>query len=987
MILSCVFVLSIKMLLNENLIMEKYQALYTLASRLGKPLMMDEYTANRDRRDSARVCLELDLSQPPPPKIHIRMGGKDIFVDCTYENRPCYCTTCKKIGHSSTRHTTAQPTEKVPSGKGKEGIPDSNVNKWIKVTSKKPKGTSHVAVKSAHNVTKPGPTIYEWKKKEAMGWFSEDLTRLDRILINHFIQDFYDDIVVNHLSKTSLDHSPLVITCSFDDFSGPKPFRFLDCWTTHEQFLKVVKESWGHDHNHGGMYGLGIKLKRLKKALNQWNKEVFGNIFDNLKMAEDEAQRAQDKYQNDPSPINRSEDNKAKAMLIKATNQEYLFWRQKANLKWLQKVLPKIISKEQTGFQQGKGIDEQIILVKEMVHKIDAKDSYYDDYSANNGPDYYQYHEEPPYDTPSRSFGYSPYQDNCGDYDEPHGDQDDYDEQGPMYDDQLDPLIEEILWTEEKILNLDLALVMECSLFEPPYCRDYSLSREEQIEANRDAIQARERFLKTVQEERQLLQTQKDNEQREYWEHMQKMLVDFKKAMEQQEEMEEIVVLEEDEESETESETESNNVSILEYPQTPSSLYIENKITLAEMIARDVLYGEIDLDEGVCEVYDHVDELIKTLRSFRHTTGPPNYDSDLHAFDVEISCFIQDLVRDPPILPSLIPWELQNFRTNMLGAIKILIDTPPFALNVVSTVIKQNAEAHDHTSKEESTVGSQDGDEVDIGPDAINKHNGRSNIVEKNESHLVEDVANVNKLDPTFQEFYTSAGVVIEDFNVPDIIDKVADADNKLADIPILSDTIKLFDIVTMVKTEHLVSPRATAYAMCYVSYFHHFAARAKMVEDSNNTSLDEPVLEKFEPTTDPLDSNTDEADESIDEKIPCDAELISSIETITEDSEEGHSVIIEPSTESQLIEDFEGHVLAIKANDVYKPRRLTPPPIQDESPPFFLLPPCYRNESKILDFDYKRTEQRWHQNRVKKVEFGIRSAGEPFLTQQKKEE
>ncbi|VFQ73713.1 unnamed protein product [Cuscuta campestris] len=292
----------------------------------------------------------------------------------------------------------------------------------------------------------------------------------------------------------------------------------------------------------------------------------------------------------------------------------------------------------------------------------------------------------------------------------------DYDQQGPMYDDQLDPLIEEILWTEERILYLDLALVMECSLFEPPYCRDYSLTREEQIEANRDAIQARERFLKIVQEERQLLQTQKDNEQREYWEHMQKMLEDFKKAMEQQEEMEEIVVLEEDEESETESETESNNVSILEYPQTPSPLYIENKIALAEMIARE------------------------------------------------------------------------------------------------------------------------------------------------------------------------------------------------------------------------------------------------------------EPVLEKSEPTTDPLDSDTDESDESIDEKIPCDAEPIPSIETITEDSGEGHVVIIEPATESQPIEDLESQILALKANDVDTPRRLPPPPIQDESPPFFLLPPSRRNESKILDFDWKRTEQRWHQRRVKKV-------------------
>ncbi|VFQ80859.1 unnamed protein product [Cuscuta campestris] len=247
---------------------------------------------------------------------------------------------------------------------------------------------------------------------------------------------------------------------------------------------------------------------------------------------------------------------------------------------------------------------------------------------------------------------------------------------------------------------------------------------------------------------------------------MQKMLEDFKNAMEQQEEMEAIVVLEEDEEFETESETESNNVSILEYPQTPSPLYIENKITLAEMIAR--------------------------------------------------------------------------------GTVVMLPESP--------------------------------------------------------QSLIVQDVK------PT-------EGPVSE---------SPSPAVPKMLEEPVL----------------------------------------LTCVED---TSLEEPVLEKSEPTTDPLDSDTDESDESIDEKIPCDAEPIPSIETITEDSGEGHVVIIEPATESQPIEDLESHVLAIKANDVDTPRRLPPPPIRDESPSFFLLPPRHRNESKILDFDYKRTEQRWHQKRVKK--------------------
>ncbi|VFQ84452.1 unnamed protein product [Cuscuta campestris] len=94
---------------------------------------------------------------------------------------------------------------------------------------------------------------------------------------------------------------------------------------------------------------------------------------------------------------------------------------------------------------------------------------------------------------------------------------------------------------------------------------------------------------------------------------MQKMLEDFKKAMEQQTlqiQMEKVVALEEDEESETESETESNNVSILEYPQTSSPHYIENKITVAEMSARGTM--EMYLESPKSQIIQEV----------KHTEGP-----------------------------------------------------------------------------------------------------------------------------------------------------------------------------------------------------------------------------------------------------------------------------------------------------------------------------------------------------------------------------
>ncbi|RAL38797.1 hypothetical protein DM860_013478 [Cuscuta australis] len=143
-------------------------------------------------------------------------------------------------------------------------------------------------------------------------------------------------------------------------------------------------------------------------------------------------------------------------------------------------------------------------------------------------------------------------------------------------------------------------------------------------------------------------------------------------------------------------------------------------------LLENVLYGEIEHDDGVCTLYDQIDELIKNLQSFRFIRG-------------------------------------------MLGAIKVLIDSPPSVPNLVSTIIDQNAEAHDHASKKEPSIDSQGGDDVDIRHEAINKDNGRSSIVEKKES--------VDKRDNTFQEFFTSAGVVIAEYDILKSVDKVTDGD------------------------------------------------------------------------------------------------------------------------------------------------------------------------------------------------------------------
>ncbi|VFQ64094.1 unnamed protein product [Cuscuta campestris] len=175
--------------------------------------------------------------------------------------------------------------------------------------------------------------IFTWSGVRSMGriW-----RRLDRALVNPLTMNHFPEINMKHLSKTSSDHKPILLQCQLEDFKGAKPFRCQDFWFTHNNFLKVVKDNWTQQPMIGGMRGLVIKLKGLKATLKNWSRETFGDIFEAVKEAEFKAMKAQEEYEENPVDILRSIANKAQADLIVATNRETLFWKQKANIKWME---------------------------------------------------------------------------------------------------------------------------------------------------------------------------------------------------------------------------------------------------------------------------------------------------------------------------------------------------------------------------------------------------------------------------------------------------------------------------------------------------------------------------------------------------------------------------------------------------------------------------------------------------------------------------
>jgi hypothetical protein len=85
----------------------------------------------------------------------------------------------------------------------------------------------------------------------------------------------------NILPKSGSDHWPIQFW--IDTTSAPKfkPFRFEKLWLTHPYFQELSHKWWSEATiTHGTlMYIFQQKINNFKQFLRDWNKNVFGNIF------------------------------------------------------------------------------------------------------------------------------------------------------------------------------------------------------------------------------------------------------------------------------------------------------------------------------------------------------------------------------------------------------------------------------------------------------------------------------------------------------------------------------------------------------------------------------------------------------------------------------------------------------------------------------------------------------------------------------------
>ncbi|KAL2232718.1 UNVERIFIED_CONTAM: hypothetical protein Sindi_1451800, partial [Sesamum indicum] len=166
-------------------------------------------------------------------------------------------------------------------------------------------------------------------------WYSRRLRQhLDRVLVTDSWMDVFPKTQVTHLELSKSDHRGLLVVVETIVTQKASSFRFQHMWITHPGFLEVVHRNWQYPTIGSGMARLQQKFTHLKHCLKEWNKTVFGNVFDSVAAVERDLKEVDEAYDLDPCDRTLVEQNRCSAVLVRVLTQEEAFWKQKARIKW-----------------------------------------------------------------------------------------------------------------------------------------------------------------------------------------------------------------------------------------------------------------------------------------------------------------------------------------------------------------------------------------------------------------------------------------------------------------------------------------------------------------------------------------------------------------------------------------------------------------------------------------------------------------------------
>ncbi|XP_057745700.1 uncharacterized protein LOC130963614 [Arachis stenosperma] len=121
-------------------------------------------------------------------------------------------------------------------------------------------------------------------------WFrGRSCSSIDRALVSLEWLEQFPETRIQGGPRGLSDHCPIILEEN-KQRRGPRPFRSLDSWFTHEGFLRMVKEEW----RGLGQLQFTDKLKALTVPLGRWHKANFSDMDKKIMTFEEEIKKIDD---------------------------------------------------------------------------------------------------------------------------------------------------------------------------------------------------------------------------------------------------------------------------------------------------------------------------------------------------------------------------------------------------------------------------------------------------------------------------------------------------------------------------------------------------------------------------------------------------------------------------------------------------------------------------------------------------------------------
>ncbi|CAL1354280.1 unnamed protein product [Linum trigynum] len=159
-------------------------------------------------------------------------------------------------------------------------------------------------------------------------WFRNGVKeRLDRGFTNQLWATTFPEATVRHIARVKFDHRPILITTNaIIQPGGPKPFKFLAAWLTHEDFNRMTTSAWGKGEE------LPSSARAFATDATAWNVNVFGHILKKKAYLLNRIERLETRS---TSAQVENQLTAARDELETILLQEEIMWCQKSRLEWI----------------------------------------------------------------------------------------------------------------------------------------------------------------------------------------------------------------------------------------------------------------------------------------------------------------------------------------------------------------------------------------------------------------------------------------------------------------------------------------------------------------------------------------------------------------------------------------------------------------------------------------------------------------------------